>query len=299
MASAAGNVAISNEHASAVLSPSAGAALRSLRVNVRDSEYELLCGGVASAFDPLTLPHGTGSFIMAPWPNRIPGGALATPAGEHILESDGELHTIHGLVRDLEWEVTQQEADSVRMEVGLPDPWPDHGRVIYEARLHGQSLVQALSVESKGQELPAGVGWHPWFRSALGTEQVSISLDAIEAWELDDQMTPSGATFRPPLLEALQDGTRLHPGSTDDCLRISPGTQATLTWPELTLGIVGSESINHMMIYTPPDGSALCVEPQTACVNAFQLHARGIENTGTQFIAPGMPLSASTTWSWR
>ena len=294
-----GHVVIENDHGRAVVSPLAGASLRSLAAKRDNSEFELICDGDAGTLDPRVLPHGTGSFIMAPWPNRMPGGLLIAPDGEHVVKDDSGPITIHGLVRDKEWKVASQSSSSARFEIEIPDAWPYRGKVIYEASLDGPSFVQSLTVESVEKEFPAGVGWHPWFRHSLGSGGVSIKLDAIETWVLDEEMTPSGETSHPPLLDAVRSGSQLAAGTADDCFRISPGAHATLNWPELTLDIASSETINHVMVYTPPDGSALCVEPQTTCVNAFQLHARGIPNTGTRFASPGKPLAATTTWSWR
>jgi galactose mutarotase-like enzyme len=293
-----GNIVIENDHGRAVVSPRAGAALRSLAVNIRDSKHELLRGGDDSPLDPSTLPHGTGSFIMAPWPNRMPGGVLVTPDGTHTLRTGSELHTIHGLVRNLPWNVVSHGAHSASFEVDLPKPWPFAGKVAYEVTLAENSFAQALTIVSADGEFPAGAGWHPWFKQSIGGDGVEIKLDAEEMWVLDSEMTPSGETVRPPLLGQLRNGVRLAPGTTDDCFRVAPGSKATLSWPELTLDIEFSETVSHVMVYTPPDGGALCVEPQTTCVNAFQLHARGVTNTGTRFVHPGSPLVATTTWSW-
>jgi len=294
-----GNVVIENEYGRVVVSPGAGAALRSLIARVRGSEYELLVGGDAPALDPSELPHGTGSFIMAPWPNRMPDGVLVARDGRHTLRTGSEIHAIHGLVRNMEWDVVSLGPASARFEVDLPKPWPYRGKVAYEVSLVNSSFVQSLTVDSAESEFPAGAGWHPWFRNSLGRGAVEIKLDAEEAWVLDSEMTPSGETVRTPLLDELRRGTRLAPGTTDDCFRIAPGAKVTLSWPELTLDIESSAVVSHVMVYTPRDGSALCVEPQTTCVNAFQLHARGVANTGTRFVRPDSPLVASTAWSWR
>jgi aldose 1-epimerase len=69
-----------------------------------------------------------------------------------------------------------------------------------------------------------------------------------------------------------------------------------VSWPELSLRITGSPEIGHVMLYSPEH--AICVEPQTTTVNAFQLAAAGVKGTGTRTVKPGKPLVATTTWSW-
>ena len=64
-------VTLSNRFGSAVVSSHAGATLRSLKAQVNGTEFELLSGGAADRLDESETPSGVGSFIMAPWVNRI------------------------------------------------------------------------------------------------------------------------------------------------------------------------------------------------------------------------------------
>lgn len=301
------NVTIENEFGTAVVSPGAGAALRSVRVKSAGSEHELLCGADGD-LDPSALPHGAGSFIMAPWPNRIRAGRLVAPDGEHPLPVNSGVHAIHGLVRERQWEIIEKARARVVLRVQLQRPWPYKGAVISETALAGPALLQTLTVEAApGEpEFPAGFGWHPWFRRTLGSTsaprqasgQVSLQADVDGMWVLDPTVTPTGDVAKPPILGELHRGATLSAGSIDGCFRMRRGHRATLSWPEVTLSIVSSPAVSHLMLYTPKDGTALCVEPQTCAVNAFQLEARGIPGTGAATAAPGRPLTGWTRWSW-
>jgi hypothetical protein len=54
------------------------------------------------------------------------------------------------------------------------------------------------------------------------------------------------------------------------------------------------------MVYTPsgPLSNLLCVEPQTATINCFQLNDDAIEDTGILFLSPNNKHTIFTEWSW-
>jgi len=108
------NVTISNEFAALTLSPNYGASLRSLKINKNGNSYELLAGG-DNEHDPTGMPLGEGSFIMAPWVNRIRDGNLVAPDGIHNLPIDAPPHAIHGLVRDKSRTIRKQSDSSIEL----------------------------------------------------------------------------------------------------------------------------------------------------------------------------------------
>ncbi len=300
------NVVIENDYGRAVVSPGAGAALRSLQVKAKGARYELLSGG-DGPLDASALPQGTGSFIMAPWPNRIRDGRLVAKDGEHSLPVNSGVHAIHGLLRTRVWEIAERTPTLLRLRISLEKPWPYRGTVESLTELRGPSLVQTLKVEAAPgeREFPAGFGWHPWFKRTLGKGQVSLRSDVEVMWELDSTITPTGRTLTPPVVSQLHRGAELAAGSIDGCFRVREARgagrtshYAELSWPDVRLEIESSAEVSHLMVYTPADGASLCVEPQTCTVNAFQLAAQGIKGTGSATAAAGRPLTGSTRWSW-
>ncbi len=164
-------IELSNQHGVVVVTPSAGASMRSLRVKVEGAEHELLTGGLADRFDETSLPSGVGSFIMAPWVNRIAGDLLVTEHGQVRLQMGDRGPAIHGTVRRRAWDVLSQDETSATMRISLGDTWPFKGHVQYSVAMDGASVIQVLEVHAADGErrFPAGVGWHPWFRRSLGT----------------------------------------------------------------------------------------------------------------------------------
>ncbi len=291
-------IEIGNEYGRALISSHAGATLRSLRVKAAVFEYELLSGGLNGRLDEAVTPSGVGSFIMAPWVNRMHRGLLVTDHGEFNLPLDSDEHTIHGTVRRVDWDVVSVNADSAQLQTPLKEPWPFAGHVVYTVSMAGQSLVQTLEVHAADGEraFPTAVGWHPWFRRSLGSDELVVQADVKAEWELDEHVVPSGKVGPTDASRKLNAGGQFKIGEVDGCFQFKNGGHAQVRWPELTLRMESSPEISHVMVYSPKD--SICVEPQTSAVNAFQLAARGVEGTGTQTASPGKPLVATTTWSW-
>jgi aldose 1-epimerase len=292
------NLTIKNEFAAVTLSPNAGASLRSIKITKNGISYELLSGG-DKAHDPTGLPHGEGSFVMAPWVNRIRDGRLVTPDGIHELPMNQPPHAIHGLARDQEWTIKQQDESSVDLEIELREPWPYSGQIEYSLSLEGQSLVQTMRLIAAPDEVrpfPGSVGWHPWFNTTLGTDLVTAQADIKAQWELDHTATVTGKLSVTDVTKRIQAGTQFGIREVDGCFLREPNGVAVLSWPELTLSMSGSETITHFMFFSPEH--ALCVEPQTCTVDAAQLAEKGLEDTGHVIVDRENPLVATTTWSW-
>lgn len=291
-------IEIGNEFGSAVVSSHAGATLRSLKAKVHGTTYELLSGGLNTSLDDAETPSGVGSFIMAPWVNRIHRGKLVTEHGEFELPVDSGAHAIHGTVRHREWDLVSQDDTSAEFRIALEDPWPFQGKVVYRIALEEASIQQMLEVHAAEGErsFPSGVGWHPWFRRSLGSDELTVQADAVAQWELGAEVVPSGVVEETDVSRKLKAGSGFEVGEVDGCFQLGNDRTASLRWPELTLRMTSSPEVSQVMVYSP--AHSVCVEPQTTTVNAFQLAARGVEGTGTRVVTPENPLVATTTWAW-
>ena len=81
------NLTIKNKNLTAVFSPLAGSSLRSLIVSTNEASYDVI-SNLDDDLSPNQLPLGSGSFIMAPWVNRIKSGLLKTEKGLTKLPND-------------------------------------------------------------------------------------------------------------------------------------------------------------------------------------------------------------------
>ena len=295
------NLTIKNKNIKAVFSPLAGSSLRSLIVSTNDASYDVI-----SNFDddlsPNQLPLGSGSFIMAPWVNRIKSGLLKTEKGLTKLPNDvffnDRLNAIHGIVWDKEWNIDFHEENRIQCSIDLTKPWPFKGKIVMKAFIQDNSLIQQLSGYNYDDvPMPIGVGWHPWFRRVLKKEQAVLRINAKSMWDLDDKGIPTGALIENnEILEKLREGLTPQIDELNKCcLKVNPEEHISYKWPELELLIESSEDLGHIMLYSPE--KSVCVEPQTTTVNAFQLENDGLNGTGVKYLKKGESFSVSTKWS--
>ena len=143
--------------------PALGARLHRLRVFGQDL--------MRTPDDPATHvddPFYWGGFHMLPWTNRIATGP--TRVGTRTVDltanfKDGT--AIHGLHYVTPWQVEEIGVYSVSgggASTGWP--WPYTGRV--EVRVEGSSVhIRHSLTNLADDQMPAGVGIHPWFRSPV------------------------------------------------------------------------------------------------------------------------------------
>src|SRR3954451_3057147 len=111
--------------------------------------------------------------LLAPWPNRIDGGAY-TFEGQELqlpLTEPSEGNAIHGLVRFMPWRALAHDADRVLLELLLhPQPGYPFTMVLHnEVRLGDGGLEVRTSAENVGQTAcPFGLGHHPYLLAPTG-----------------------------------------------------------------------------------------------------------------------------------
>ena len=236
-----------------------------------------------------------GSFLMAPWAGRIAGARLDWEGSSHRLGANDGPNAIHGLVFDQRWRVVPSGAGSVTLEVDLgPLGWPFGGLVRQAIRLTTASLDLTAEVVAGEVSMPAGLGWHPWFRRP-GDGDMTVRLDAVETLETAPDLIPTGRRVPVAGDTDLRAGPALGDRRLDD---VYPAVRSPVivTWPDLALTMSSSPAVGTFVVHTPPAG--ICVEPQTEWPDAIALARQGIASTGLATLGPGEALRAATTWTW-
>ncbi len=156
-------------------------------------------------------------------------------------------------------------------------------------------IAQRIELYATRGAFPAGVGWHPWFRRDVRPgHDVRVLVDADQHYETVD-MIPTG-WLKPAVGEHdLRRGEPLARRRLDACYR-HPRGSLRIRWGGIELRMEQSPNVAHAVVYTP--AHAVCVEPQTCAIDAFNLAAQGIDGTGVALVEPGSPLVAGTTWRW-
>jgi aldose 1-epimerase len=215
-----------------------------------------------------------GSYPMVPYAGRVRDGRFTFEGREYRLPVTMPPHAIHGTVLDRAWQVNDD--GSVAIDLG-PD-WPFAGRVTQRFALGADGMAFRLELEAD-EPMPASIGWHPWFRRRVeGVDgEVELDVEPGTMYLRDDAGITTEQRVTPP-----------PPRPWDDCFTDLAGPPV-LRWPEFLELTIDSECTDWV-IYTVPE-DAVCVEPQTAPPDSI--------NRSPFVVAPGRPLVATMTWSWR
>ncbi|ONG43589.1 hypothetical protein BKE38_28815 [Pseudoroseomonas deserti] len=203
--------------------------------------------------DPNTTRAG--AFWMAPWTNRLDGGAFGARHRFPINRPD-EGNALHGLVRENPWAVMDAGPGHAVLTQSLSaTPFDIAARL--DITLAEDGVTLALSLRNDSPEpCPLGIGWHPWFHRPPGTTL---------AFAAETQL----ATDRRGLPIAAQ------PASTQDWLgqdRHFTGWTGTARFTTadhaITLSATGAWSHN-LQLFAPRETPVLCLEPVSHPPNAI------------------------------
>ena len=272
--------------ARAVVDPRRGGRFASVSL---DGE-ELLVG--PSSPDDRSIRWGL--YLMAPWPGRLANASFRWNDGDVTVSRTHGRHAIHGLVWNRSWDVVSATEREALLECPFPaDDWPPGGRVRHRIRLGPGRLTLDAELLAGAVAMPAAVGWHPWFRRRRGA--VRVRLDAEAVLETAG-LIPTGrlvpVTGRTDLRRATALGRRRL-----DHAYVDARSPTSIEWPDLALEIEFQPSPTTVVVHTPSTG--ICIEPQTAWPNAFNLPRDTQARAGVRVLPPGETLQASMTIAWR
>jgi len=196
-------------------------------------------------------PGAYGAFWMLPWANRLDAGRIAG----HVLPINraAESTAIHGLARDLPWEVISAATDHAVLQHGLKlTPFDDTARLA--VALDETGLIMEMTLRHEGKApAPYGMGWHPWFIRSAAT---SLHLNAT-------QRANHNARGLPESLSASAGIAADEAGliGLDDFFAGWDGA-ARLTTPagNLMLTATGDFAVG-LQVYAPAASPIICVEP--------------------------------------
>ncbi|SDO37653.1 aldose 1-epimerase [Nakamurella panacisegetis] len=261
--------------------------------------------------DDLVAPMGCG-LVLAPWPNRVAGGAWALHGVAQQLDitEPSRGNAIHGLLRNAVYEVLGQTESSVTIGASI---YPQHGypfildtSVTYELTDHGLQVTHRLT-NAGTAAAPFGIGAHPYLRvgdvpaadltvtvsgrthaRVDGTTMIPIALEPVEGTHVDLRSGMRVGDLRADV--ALTDFDVVD-GGVAHRLSAPDGTSLVL-WADEVFGWVQVFSPHQFPVPGRADQRvAIAIEPMTCAVDAFN------SGRGLQWLEPGAQWSAS--WGLR
>ena len=272
------------------LLPDLGAAVATLRYQGRD----VLRPTPPGANDPFE----TASFALVPFCNRIADGRFRVGEREVRIERNapGQAHPLHGHGWRRPWRVeSAARYHAVLSYEHAADSWPWHYTATQTLTLRADSLDVALSVENRDSTpMPAGLGWHPYFRKGPG---VLLKAHLEGVWLTDDESLPVRVAHGNRFGQWGRGDEVARPELVDHCHTGWPGV-AEILLPEerLRLALTASRAMHWLHIYSPPGKDFFCIEPVSHMPNAVNRSAPPAI-TGHRLLAPGERLDARFTLS--
>jgi len=203
------------------------------------------------------------SAILFPFPNRLRDGTYEYLGREYVfpLNNAPMGNAIHGFVRHESFEVerivlTKESAEiTARLEAlgtNASYPFPFTFDVTFgmtEAAVFSAKFV----IKNKHHEpIPAGLGWHPYFRLASRADEHRMRLPPCERVEIDERMIPTGA--RSPYT-AFREERDVAATSLDTCFHVEPtegSYKLSLVGSGQTISIEADRaSFPYFQVFTP------------------------------------------------
>ena len=255
---------------------SVGAAVREYKVGGRDVFVPFGADQVSPVFN---------AAILAPWPNRLGGGAFEFEGykGQLPVTEPGRGTALHGLVCWADWPLVQHDESAVTLRYDLPAQlgWPYQLGFTVKYWLAADGLHCQFTATNFGtRTAPYGVGFHPWLSSGgAKLDECDVRLDASEHVIANEKLLPVGVEpvagnndlRQRRSLDGLDlDDAWLAPIFDADgktwCILYCPDGKAPAVWGDKSLPAWQVCSADHIPNYTR---FGLAAEPMTCVADAF------------------------------
>lgn len=255
--------------------------------------------------------------FLAPWANRIDhdyyffqGKKYLLNDGLGNLSRDQFQQVIHGLLlREPRWEVVAtggSDSEGAFMTSRLefykyPDliaQFPFAHNIEMTYRLKDGKLETSTAITNVGRSaMPVMIAFHPYFRPDGGREGWTLSIGSTQHWKLSSKLTATGDHEPTDNFLPNRKNLTLEKTFLDDLFssleRESDGLgRVSVKGKDEKVEIVYGKEFDFAVIYAPLDRTLICIEPQTAPTNAFNLNHEG-KYPGLAVLEPGKTFKAS------
>lgn len=279
--------------------PEMGARLNHFQVNLHGDSVDII-DGYSDAHALAEEAKAKGS-LLAPYPNRVADGRYTFNGKEYQLgiNKPGEHNAIHGFVSSQPFVLESSEQVDDYYELVLKgdfleeEGYPFRFSMTVRYRFGGPWLEVDTEFRNTGKiALPAGFGWHPYFRTSGTITNLRLTLPEVERIDVDERLIPTGAK------EKYDEFAAAHPiGMTEfdtGFQLVGEGREVQLfdealgLYITMTLPAIDSQ-YQYLQVYTPPSRESIALEPMTCAANAFN------NGWGLKKLAPGESLRSHFT----
>jgi aldose 1-epimerase len=244
---------------------------------------------------------------LFPFPNRLRDGVYTWHDQEYLFPIDDATtgNAIHGFGMECAFALADLDLNDGLASVsyvfpydgGNPAyPFPGSVRLDYQIRREGAFQMEMAFTNESDQNVPLGMGFHPYFRLGDRADEYVLALPPCEMIGMDERMLPTGKRYR---FDDFAGGRPLHTTVLDNCFALTDPGEGRFSvevsgpaghlhyWQE-----TGRHRFNFIQLFTPPHRSSLAIEPMTCNVDAFN------NKEGLIRLAPGHTATAKWGLHW-
>lgn len=264
------------------LRPDLGASITSLTWRGRDV--------LRPAPDQLDSPLAASSFPLAPYANRIDGGAFVFEGRAVRLPATPQFepHALHGVGWRSRWNVVSAQDGTVDLVLAAESgpEWPWAWTASHRLTLNEDGLEMSLNLANKDAvPMPAGLGLHPYFAVEPATR---LRLSAPKVWLTDAREIPERLAAADQLLD-WSDGVAVAEAPFVDHAYADWDGRAALLHDGWRVDLSASPNAQWAQVYAPRGEAFVCVEPVTHRPDAH--NAPADEGSGLTVLEPGRVLT--------
>jgi len=220
--------------------------------------------------------QGYNGMVLAPWPNRIPGGKYSFQGKDHELEIN-ELdrnNALHGFAFQREFELIEKTKTSLTLSANmfLADGYPFDVQLTITYLLTDEGFQCSVTATNNSEiGAPFGIAFHPYYPV---TDETKISLPAKQHILTNDQMIPTAN--QPNQLKRF----KFSEVDLDDCFlnldREGDIAKTHIESPRQNLTLWQDQAFDFIMVFTTNEfesingpEKAIAIEAQSCEANAF------------------------------
>lgn len=236
-----------------------------------------------------------GTPFLAPWANRleenwywVDGSQYHLNPGLGNLRFDHSHQPIHGLLLFERWCVERMQASDSAAEVvatlnfaeypKLMAQFPFAHRIEMRHTLqNGRLHITTSLINTCSESFPLSLGFHPYFRLPGGNRNDwNLQMCARRHYALNDKHLPTGeASVTTPASLRVED-VELDDVYSDLALDSEGYARFCLSSDTATLHVGFGARYPVAVVFAPPTGNFVCIEPMCAITNAMNLNHRGV-----------------------
>lgn len=266
-------IRLENDRLKLNVDPERGAAIWAIHARIRN-QWQPVCTGDRDG-QSIGDPMASALFVMVPFANRVRNNTIVD--GDRrwpVTANTNEPLALHGTGWERPWQVLSHSPDACRLRLGVSDGYPLHFDADYVVALDGNSArFQLMLTNRLFEDLPAGMGFHPYFLLEQDTE---LQFEADGYWK-------EGPDYLPTRHQALSEDegyavSRRVPVAWQNTCYSGWDRRARITQPGLgyRLEVNASNDLGYLMVFSSPDLDRFAIEPQSHLSGRTQLTQGGL-----------------------